>query len=192
MIAHYHGQTWNASEIGRALGVADTTVRNYLDALASAYVITVLQPWYENIGKRQIKAPKVYVTDSGLMHALLNIHESIELERHPKVGASWEGFILHELCIRFAIQRRERYYWRSVSGAELDLLAVRGRHRVGFEIKRTTAPMLTPSMRSALSDLKLDRLFVIHAGEHRFDLALNVHAVPATQLKTIKVVGFKQ
>lgn len=192
MIAHYHGQTWNASEIGRALGAADTTVRNYLDTLASAYVVTVLRPWHENIGKRQIKAPKVYVTDSGLMHALLNIRDGIELDRHPKVGASWEGFILHELCVRFAIQNRERFYWRSVSGAELDLFAVRGRHRIGFEIKRTTAPTLTPSMRSALTDLKLSRLFVIHAGEHAFDLARNVHAVPAAGLRSIKVGGFRQ
>jgi predicted AAA+ superfamily ATPase len=126
------------------------------------------------------------------MHALLNIHDGTELERHPKAGASWEGFILHDLCVRFSIQRRERFYWRSVSGAELDLLAVRGRHRIGFEIKRTTAPALTPSMRSALSDLKLGQLFVIHAGDHAFDLARNVHAVPATGLKSIKLSGFKQ
>jgi predicted AAA+ superfamily ATPase len=182
MIAHYHGQTWNASEIARSMALSDTTVRGYLDTLASAYVVTVLKPWHENLGKRQVKAPKIYVTDSGLLHQLLDIRDALGLARHPKVGASWEGFIAHQLFQQLRMDRSERYYWRTVAGAELDILIVRGRERLGFEIKRTTAPSLTPSMRTALEDLKLKQLYVIHAGELRYALARNVHAIPARDL----------
>jgi predicted AAA+ superfamily ATPase len=182
MLAHYHGQLWNASEIGRSLGAADTTVRGYLDTLAQAFVLTVLRPWQENLKKRQVKSPKVYVTDTGLLHALLDIRDRLGLERHPKVGASWEGFVIQQLCLHLGVERSERYFWRTASGAELDLLVVRGRERLGFEVKRTTAPALTPSMHSALADLRLTRLYVLHAGEHGFDLASKVRAVPTARL----------
>jgi predicted AAA+ superfamily ATPase len=182
MLAHYHGQTWNGSEIGRSLALADTTVRSYLDILASNYVVTILRPWHENLAKRQVKTPKVYITDSGLLHSLLDVRDAIALERHPKVGASWEGFMAQQLFVHWKIDRNERYYWRTRGGAELDLLIVRGRERIGFEIKRTTAPTLTPSMRAAVEDLKLQQLWVVHAGALRFPLAARIHAIPATEL----------
>ena len=182
MIAHYHGQIWNASEFGRSFGVADTTVRHYLDILTSALVLQQLQPWHESISKRQVKAPKLYIIDSGLLHTLLNLRTLTDLESHPKVGASWEGFILGQLIRHLEAQFDECYFWATHSGAELDLLIVRGRQRLGFEIKRSTAPELTPSMRNALSDLKLQQLYVIHAGEHTFSLEKRVRAVPFSRL----------
>jgi len=182
MLAHYHGQIWNASEFGRSFGVADTTVRNYLDILTSALVVRQVQPWYENIGKRQVKAPKVYLADTGLLHTLLNIRTLNDLQGHPKMGASWEGFVIEQIVRRLGALPEECFYWATYSGAELDLLVVRGRLRLGFEIKRTSAPRITPSMRSALSDLKLQRLDVIYAGEHTFPIEKNIRAVAITRL----------
>ncbi|MEW5806938.1 MAG: ATP-binding protein [Acidobacteriota bacterium] len=182
MLAHYHGQIWNASEFARSFGIADTTVRNYLDLLTSALVIRQLPPWYENISKRQVKAPKVYVTDSGLLHTLLNLRDFEDLEKNPKVGASWEGFVLEQVIIQLRAKSEECFFWATYTGAELDLLIVRGRHRLGFEIKRTSSPSLTPSMRSALSDLKLRQLFVIHAGDNTFPITKNVLAISLTRL----------
>ncbi len=182
MLAHYHGQIWNASEFGRSFGVADTTVRNYLDILTSALVVRQMQPWHENIGKRQVKAPKVYLADTGILHALLNIRTLKDLQGHPKMGASWEGFVIEQIVRRLGAQPEECHYWATYSGAELDLLVVHGGLRLGFEIKRTTAPRVTPSMRSALSDLKLRRLDVIHAGEQTFPLEKSVRAVAITRL----------
>lgn len=184
MLAHYHGQTWNASEFARSFGVADTTVRTYLDALTAALVVRQLLPWHENVGKRQVKAPKVYIDDSGLLHTLLGLRTAAELEGHPKVGASWEGFAIGEVTHHLGAQPEECYFWATHGGAELDLLVIRGQRRIGFEIKRTTAPVVTPSMRSALADLKLDRLYVIHAGEHTFEMADGVRAVPLARLLT--------
>jgi predicted AAA+ superfamily ATPase len=177
MLAHYHGQIWNSSEIGRSFGVADTTVRNYLDLMTSALVIRQLQPWHENISKRQVKAPKIYITDSGVLHTLLNLRSMMELEGHPKVGASWEGFLLQQVIRRLQAFSEECYFWATHGGAELDLFVLRGRRRYGFEFKRTTSPRVTPSMRSALSDLKLNRLDVIHAGENTFPLGEKIRAV---------------
>jgi hypothetical protein len=182
MLAHYHGQVWNASEFGRAFGVADTTARNYLDTLSAAMVVRQLLPWHENLAKRQVKAPKVYVADSGVLHTLLNLRTKADVEGHPKVGASWEGFVLDQLVRRLEVAREECFFWATHGGAELDLLVIRGRRRIGFEVKRTSAPRLTPSMRSALEDLRLDRLDVIHAGAHSFPLAKNVRAVAMSQL----------
>ncbi len=182
MLAHYHGQTWNASEFARSFGVSDTTVRNYLDLLTSALVLRQLQPWYENISKRQVKAPKVYIADSGLMHTLLNMTTMAELEMHPKVGASWEGFVIEQVIRRLGIRFDECFFWKTHSGTELDLFAIRGQQRLGFEVKRTTAPKLTPSIRNALIDLKLTRLDVIHAGEHTFPLAQKIRAVAFSRL----------
>jgi len=182
MLAHYHGQTWNASEFARSFGVADTTVRGYLDRLTSALVVRQLQPWHENLSKRQVKAPKVYIADSGILHGLLNLRTPADLLAHPKVGASWEGFVVDQVARRLGADRSECFFWRTYNGAELDLLVVRGSRRLGFEVKRTTAPTLTPSMRHALSDLRLDRLDVLHAGDHTFPLADGVRAVAFARL----------
>lgn len=182
MLSHYHGQVWNASEFGRSFGVADTTVRGYLDRLTAALVLRQLPPWFENIAKRQVKAPKVYVADSGLLHCLLDIRTRSDLEGHPKVGASWEGFVITQIMRHLRATAEECFFWATHGGAELDLLIVRGRKRLGFEIKRTTAPSITPSMRSALADLHLTQLDVVHAGDHTFPLDRNIRAVAFSRL----------
>jgi len=182
MLAHYHGQVWNASEFGRSFGVADNTVRNYLDILTSAFVVRQLQPWHENIKKRQVKSPKVYLADSGILHSLLGLDDKASVEVHPKLGASWEGFVISQVAALIDVRPHECFFWATHAGAELDLLVVRGRKRWGFEVKRTSAPALTPSMRTALSDLKLQRLFIVHAGEHSFDMAKNVRAIAISHL----------
>ena len=177
MLAHSHGQLWNASDIGRSMGLSDTTVRGYLDRMSDAFVMRQLQPWHENLAKRQVKAPKVYVRDSGILHALLDIRSAQHLELHSKVGASWEGFVIEQLIMALRVPQEGCYFWRTHAGAELDLLIVRGSRRIGFEVKRTTTPAFTPSMRIALQDLKLSKLHVIHAGKDSFPLAKNVQAV---------------
>jgi hypothetical protein len=188
MMAHYHGQLWNASEIGRSFGVADTTVRGYLDRLTDALVVRQLKPWHENLGKRQVKAPKIYVRDSGLLHALLNLPGQRDIEGHPKLGASWEGFVIDQIVQQLAVRTDEIYHWRTHTGAELDLLVVRGRHRLGFEVKRSSAPALTPSMRIAMQDLKLKSLTVVHAGRDSFPLAKNVEALSYTALSGMRKI----
>jgi predicted AAA+ superfamily ATPase len=185
MIAHHHAQLWNASEIGRSFGVADTTVRNYLDKLTDALVVRQLKPWHENLGKRQVKSPKIFVRDSGLLHALLNLPTKRDIEGHPKLGASWEGFIIDQLVQQLGVSPEETYHWRTHQGAELDLLVVRGGLRLGFEVKRTVAPTLTPSMRSAMHDLKLKSLTVVHAGYQTFPLAKQVQAVAFRDVLTV-------
>jgi predicted AAA+ superfamily ATPase len=182
MLAHYHGQTWNSSELARSFGVADTTVRNYLDQLTSALVVRQLQPWHENISKRQVKSPKVFIADSGVFHALLNLPEPADLEAHPKCGASWEGFVIDQIIRHIGARPEECYFWATHAGAELDLLIVRGRSRYGFEIKRTSAPKTTPSMKHALEDLKLTQLDIIHAGDHTFPLTEKIRAVSLSRL----------
>ena len=177
MVAHVHGQTWNASEFGRAFGMADTTVRRYLDLLTATFLVRQLQPFHENLAKRQVKAPKLYVSDSGLLHSLLGLQDERDLEGHPKVGASWEGFALDEVVRRMGARAEDCYFWATHAGAELDLLIVRGRRRWGFEVKKTSAPGLTRSMHIAIKDLRLDRLDVIHAGRDTFALAPKVRAV---------------
>lgn len=182
MLAHYHGQVWNASEFGRSFGVADNTVRNYLDILTSAFVVRQLQPWHENIKKRQVKSPKVFLSDSGILHSLLGLNTKADVEAYPKLGASWEGFVIAQVVSRLYVQPHECFFWATHAGAELDLLIVRGKKRWGFEVKRTSAPAITPSMRTAMTDLKLQRLFVVHAGEHSFDMAKNIRAIAVTHL----------
>jgi predicted AAA+ superfamily ATPase len=182
MVAHCHGQLWNASEFGRAFGIADTTVRRYLDALTATFVVRQLPPWHANIGKRQVKAPKLYVADSGLLHTLLDIGTAADLDRHPKVGASWEGFAMAQVIARIGARPDQCFFWRTHTGAELDLLVVRGRERLGFEFKRTSVPAVTPSMRSALHDLRLTRLDVVHAGRDTFPLARKVRALALSRL----------
>jgi predicted AAA+ superfamily ATPase len=182
MLANYHGQIWNASEFARSFGVADTTVRNYLDLMTSALVIRQLSPWHENISKRQVKAPKIYIADSGLLHSLLGLRTIHDLEGHPKVGESWEGFVLEQVIHRLAARVDECFFWATHGGAELDLLVVRGQRRMGFEIKRTTSPQITPSMRYAMSDLHLKSLDVIHAGETTFPMDKKIRAVAFRRL----------
>ena len=182
MLAHWHGQVWNASEFGRALGTSDATARRYLDLLAATFVVRILQPWYENLAKRQVKSPKVYIADSGLAHALLGLETRDELRGHPKVGASWEGFLVSQVIRRLGARPDECYFWGTHQGAELDLLVVRGRRRLGFEFKRTEAPSLTPSMRIALADLKLDALTVVHAGQDTWRMNDAVQMVAARHL----------
>ncbi len=182
MLAHVHADLLNWSELGRSMGVSDSSARRYADLLEGTLMIRQLRPWHENIGKRQVKSPKLYIRDSGLLHMLLGIRTSDELEEHPRVGASWEGFIIEELRRATHAGSDELHFWRTEHGAELDLLLVRGRHRIGFEIKRTSAPVLTSSMHYALADLRLERLYVVHAGAHRFELHRRVEAVPWTEL----------
>lgn len=182
MIAHYHGQLWNGQELSRAFGVSGVTVRRYLDLFTSALVLRQLPPWFENLGKRQVKSPKVYVADSGLLHTLLNLEIREDVEGHPKVGASWEGFVLREVVERLGARPEEVFFWATHAGAELDLLVVRGQKRFGFELKRTAAPRITPSIRTALSDLRLERVDVVYPGEHTFPLAERVRAVGLSRL----------
>jgi uncharacterized protein len=179
MIAHYHGQTWNGAELARAIGVSQVTVRRYLDALTDALTIRQLQPWYANIAKRQVRSPKVYVRDSGLLHRLLGIASRHDLLGHPKVGASWEGFVIEQLLM---LDVRNPWFWGTHTGAELDLIVDVDGGRVGVEVKHTDRPRLTPSMRHALDDLALDRIVVVHAGAQRFPLAPKVEAVPAHEV----------
>ena len=182
MLAHWHGQVWNGAEFGRAFGVSHTTVRRYLDLLASVFVVRQLQPWHENIGKRQVRSPKVYVDDSGILHALLGLASREDVVSHPKVGASWEGFAVGQIVNLLGATAEQCFHWSTHSGAELDLLVLAGSKRYGFEVKRTEAPRLTASMRSAYETLRLDRLEVVHAGTERFALAKGIGALPASQL----------
>jgi uncharacterized protein len=180
MLAHYHGQTWNAADPARSLDISEKTVRRYLDWLTQTYMVRQLQPWFENLGKRQVKAPKIYLRDTGLLHTLLGIHDEVSLVSHPKAGASWEGFALEQV-LRIA-RPDEAYFWATHAGAELDLLMLRFGRRVGVEFKRTDTPTLTPSMRIAYDDLKLDALYVVYPGSRRYRLSENVEAVPLSAL----------
>ena len=176
MVAHYHGQIWNAAEFARSIGASENTARRYLDILAGSFVVRVLPPWHENVEKRQVKAPKVYVRDTGLLHALLGIASRRDLLGHPKVGASWEGLAVNHVVAAF--RAREAYFWATHAGAELDIfLPFRGR-RYGFECKFQDAPGMTRSMHAALSDLSLDHLWVVYPGPSRYDIHKKVTAVP--------------
>ncbi|MCY4149655.1 MAG: ATP-binding protein [Gammaproteobacteria bacterium] len=183
MLAHYHGQIWNASEFARSFGVSHITIRRYLDILTSALVVRQLQPWHENIRKRQVKAPKVFFTDTGLLHALIGIENLADLECHPRLGASWEGFALTQAIEISGARPHECFFWATHTGAELDLLLIRGRKRWGFEFKRTSTPGIARSMKTALADLRLDHLFLVYPGESSFDLAEKVRAVAIGQLQ---------
>jgi predicted AAA+ superfamily ATPase len=184
MVAHYHGQVWNSAELARALAVNESTVRRYLDLMSDVFMLRQLPPWYENLGKRQVKAPKVYVRDSGLLHALLGIANHRDLEYHPKVGASWEGYAVEEVLKSF--RPDDAYYWATHNGAELDLFLFKDGQRIGIECKRTDAPVLTKSMQIALADLKLDRLYVLYPGDQPYSLAKKVEVIPLAQFVNAK------
>lgn len=180
MLAHYHGQTWNGSELGRALGVSDKTVSRYLDILEGTYMAFRLPPWHVNLGKREIKFPKVYVSDSGILHSLLGVGGVDDLLAHPKCGASWEGFIIREIMRRSNVRRGEAFFWGVHTGAELDLLIHQNGRSIGFEVKLTRSPKITPSMRSAIEILELDHLYVMcHGTGTPWPLAEKITAVPA-------------
>lgn len=182
MLAHWHAQTWNASEFGRSFGVSDNAVRNYLNILSSALVTRQLTPWHANISKRQVKSPKVYIRDSGLLHALLQIQTKTDLDRHPKVGASWEGFIVEQLVTHLAVNDEHIFFWATHAGAELDLFVSQGRRRRGFEIKRTTTPRITASINAAIDALDLHEVTIVHAGDQTFPLGKKIRAVAASRL----------
>ena len=180
MLAHYHANVWNAAELARSLAVSQPTVRQYLDLMTRLFMVRQLQPWHENLGKRQVKAPKVYVRDSGLLHQLLGLATERDLNRHPKLGASWEGYAIEEVL--HAVQPEQAYFWATYSGAELDLLLVKNGRRFGVEIKHGDGPRLTPSMRSAMEDLSLERLTVIYSGDRSYALAEGIEVLPLAEL----------
>ncbi len=180
MLAHYHGQIWNASELARALGSSEPTARRYLDILVGTYMVRQLPPWFENLKKRQVKAPKIYIRDSGVCHALLGLESMEALESHPKLGASWEGFALEQILA--VTGDSNAYFWATHSGAELDLLVVHRGQRVGFEFKYSENPSTTKSMQIALADLGLDHLYVVYPGQHRIPLTESITASPLPDL----------
>jgi predicted AAA+ superfamily ATPase len=176
MVAHIHGGVWNAADPARSLGVSMPTVRRYLDLFVDLYLVRQLQPWHENLSKRQVKAPKVYIRDSGLLHALLGLTSERELLSHPKAGSSWEGYAIEETIRR--VRPDAAYFWATHAGAELDLLLFSGGRRYGVEVKMQDAPTLTPSMRIAARDLGLHRLAVVYPGEKAYLLDRNIEVVP--------------
>lgn len=176
MLAHYHGQVWNAAEHARALGVSESTCRRYLDLLSDALMIRILQPRHANLRKRQVKSPKIYVRDSGLLHQLLGIASDKALLSHPRLGASWEGFVMEQVLS--VEPHDEALFWATYQGAEMDLILRRGDRLLGVECKRADAPRMTPSLHIALGDLQLERVAVIYPGDKRYPLSDRVEAVP--------------
>jgi predicted AAA+ superfamily ATPase len=180
MLAHYHGQIWNAAEAASSFGVSEMTISHYLDILEGVFMIRLLRPWHANLQKRQVKSPKVYFHDSGLLHYLLGIRSDLDLYTHPKIGASWEGYAIEETIK--AIAPDESYFWKTHNGAELDLLLMKDGQRIGVECKRMDAPRLTPSMRIAMNDLQLDRMIILYPGERNYPLTDQIQVVPLVQL----------
>lgn len=171
MLAHYHGNTLNSEELSRSLGINSKSIKHYLDILSDTFMVRQLQPWWENISKRQVKSPKIYFRDSGLLHYLLDIVDDTQLQRHPKVGASWKGFALEEIIRFYDTEPGRCYYWATHQDAELDLMIFHEGKRLGFEFKRTDAPKHTRSMQIAMDDLKLDQLTVIYPGARSYSLS---------------------
>ena len=185
VLAHYHGQIWNAAEAARTLNINESTARRYLDLLHDLFMVRQLQPWFSNLGKRQVKSPKIYFRDTGLLHYLLGIKSEDELALHPRMGASWEGYVIEEIIK--STRPDEVYFWATHSGAELDLLLIKDNKRIGVECKRMDAPKLTPSMRTAMTDLELDKLVVIYPGSQPYSLANGVNVIPLA-----KVIGHNE
>jgi hypothetical protein len=180
MIAHYHGQVWNAAEFARSLGTSENTARRYLDILAGAYMVRILPPWFENISKRQVKAPKIYIRDSGILHTLLQLPTLPDVQGHPKLGTSWEGFALEQVLA--LLETRDTYFWATHSGAELDLLVMIGGKRHGFEFKYSDAPGRTRSMSVAIQDLNLEHLWVLYPGNQDYSLEEKISVTPVSSL----------
>jgi hypothetical protein len=183
MLAHYHGQTWNASKLARSMGLSDKTVRSYLDILTGTFMVRQLQPWYENIGKRQVKAPKIYLRDSGLLHSLLNLNSLHDLLGHPQAGASWEGFAIDQVLS--AVKPSEAYFWATHGGEEIDLFFFHRARRYGVEAKFTEAPNLASSMRTAMDTLKLDHLWVVYPGQHIYPMDKKITALPVKDVSSL-------
>jgi len=182
MLAHYHAQIWNASELSRSLGVSQPTINRYLDTLVGVFMIRQLQPWHANVKKRQVRSPKVYFRDSGLLHQLLGVRTEHDLWTHPKLGASWEGYVIEE-AIK-ALEPQDTYFWATHSGAELDLLLLRDGLKLGIECKRADAPRISTSMRSALADIQLDHLMVVYPGAQAYSLSDQVTVTPLDTIIT--------
>ena len=180
IVAHYHGQTWNGADAARTLDVSEATVRRYLDLLTDAFMVRQMQPMHANLRKRQVKSPKVYVRDSGVLHTLLSVATAKDLLTHPKVGASWEGFVLEQILM--TEPHDEAFFWATHQGAEIDLVLRRGDRLLGVECKRADAPKMTPSIRNAVADLRLERVAVVYPGDKRYALAEKVEAVPVSEL----------
>lgn len=187
MVAHYHGQVWNAAEFARSLGASEGTARRYLDILAGAYMVRVLPPWFENLSKRQVKAPKIYIRDSGLLHTLLQLHSADDLLSHPKLGASWEGFAMEQILAAFGT--REAYFWATHGGAELDLMLIVHGRRYGFEFKIADAPGTSRSMRTALADLGLEHLWIVYPGKEGYELDQRISVLPLREIPQLARQG---
>lgn len=192
MLAHYHGQLVNFSELGRSFGAADTTIRRYLDILEATFMIRLLQPWHENVSKRQVKAPKLYLRDSGLFHTLMGIPDHAALTRHPKLGASWEGFALEEIIRRHQSASGETWFWATHGGGEIDLFLFTDNGRTGYEIKYTDQPRATRSMHTAMETLQLEELKIIYPGERSFPLTEKIRAVGLSSLVAASEADFRQ
>jgi uncharacterized protein len=184
MLAHYHAQIWNGAELARAFGIAESTVKRYLDLLTNTFMVRVLPPWSENMGKRVVKTPKAYIADTGLLHALLDIPSARALQAQPKVGASFEGFALQEVVRALHARPEQCYFWATHQGAELDLLVVAEGRRRGFEFKRTDAPGVTKSMHIAIQDLDLESIDVVHVGRDTYPLSPKIRALSISRLTT--------
>ncbi len=189
MLVHYHGQTLNVSELGRSLGISDHIIRKYVDILVGTFMVRSLEPWFENLKKRQVKAPKIYFRDSGILYSLIGIDDNEQLQIHPKLGAFWEGFALEEIIRTLQASPEECYFWATHADAELDLLIIKNGKRLGFEFKYVDAPKVTKSMRIALEDLKLDHLFIIYPGDKTF---LADHKIDGVGLETIATGEFEK
>ena len=184
MLAHYHGQIWNASELGRAMGFSDKTMRSYLDILSGTFMIRQLMPWHENLSKRQVKAPKIYFRDSGILHHLLSLSDFQALTGHPRVGASWEGFALEQTLN--IIETRQIYFWATYSGAELDLFILHNGRRYGVEFKYSEAPVATKSIHSALETLKLEHVWIVYPGVEQYPVHEKITVIPLKDISNLK------
>jgi hypothetical protein len=186
MLAHYHGQTWNASRIAGSMGVNDKTVRSYLDILSETYMVRQLQPWHENIGKRQVKSPKLYFRDTGLLHSLLSLEDYHALTGHPQAGASWEGFALEQILE--SLRPSEAYYWATYNEAEVDLFFIMNNRRYGMEFKFSEAPNITKSMKISIESLHLDKLFVVYPGNQEYPVDSKITVCPIDKVKAQIIV----
>lgn len=185
MLSHNHGQIWNASKLGRAMGLSDKTVRSYLDILSGTFMVRQLQPWYENTAKRQVKSPKIYIRDSGILHGLLNLPDMHTLYSHPQIGVSWEGFAIEQILN--LLRPAQAYFWATHNGAEIDLFFIDHGKRFGFEIKFNESPVITKSMRIALNDLQLDHLWVIYPGQHTYPVDEKITVMPISEISNLKL-----